>query len=186
MSIGRDDRYVTDAQGCALSGAQVFYATQPASTSAIPPSPLATIYSNITGSPLTNPVVTDGFGHSFAYLDDSQLYTIVVNHPMFGVSPIVLPDQAIPATGGGGALTPFAGIPIGTINGTNRVFTLSNGGVALSSSPIAGTVSAWLNTVLINGLGYTISGTTITYAIAPQPAGGGSPADAIYAQGFVI
>lgn len=87
-------------------------------------------------------------------------------------------------TGGGSTLTPFAGVPIGTIDGTNRAFTLSNGGVALTSLPIAGTVTAWLNSPLIYGPGFTISGVTITYGMAPQPASGSIPADLIYAQGF--
>lgn len=186
MGIGRDDRYVTDAQGRALAGAVVYYCTQPASAGSIPPSPLATVYSDIGGDAGDNPVYTDGFGHSFAYLDDSQLYTVVVDHPLFGDNPVILEDQAIPATGGGGAQTPFAGIPSGTIDGTNRVFTLTNGGVALTTDPTAGTVIAWLNFPLVNGLGYTISGHTITYAVAPQPASGSFPADTIYAQGFIV
>lgn len=184
MSIGRDDRYVTDAQGNALSGAQVYYCTQPASTSPLPPSPLATLYDDLAGDPLANPVITDGFGHSVAYLDDSQLYTIVIVHPLFGVNPVVLIDQAIPATGGGGALTPFAGVPIGTVNGTNRVFTLSNGGVALTSPPVYWTAT-FNGTTQVPGLTVTISGVNITYSQPPQPASGGIPADSIYAQGFI-
>lgn len=183
MAISRDDRWLTDAQGRALSGAQVYYCTQPANTSAVPPSPLATVYSNITGTVETQPLFTDGFGHSFAYLDDSQLYTLVFVHPLFGPNPVVLTDQTIPGTGGGGALTPFAGTPIGTVDGTNTVFTLSNAGVALTTNPVALTV-LFNGTQLVPGLGYTISGVTITYAQAPQPAAGGAPADIIYAQGF--
>lgn len=87
--------------------------------------------------------------------------------------------------GGGGNLTPFAGIPIGTIDGTNRVFTLANNGVALTSLPVAATLLVWLNNPVIFGSGFTISGITITYGIAPQPASGSIPADQIYAQGFV-
>ncbi len=64
MSIARDDRWVADALGVALAGAQVYWCTQPASTTANPPSPLATIYTDSTGTtPLTQPVLTDGFGH---------------------------------------------------------------------------------------------------------------------------
>lgn len=187
MGIGRDDRYVTDAQGRALAGAVVYYCTQPASTGSIPPSPLATVYSDIGGDAGDNPVYTDGFGHSFAYLDDSQLYTVVVDHPLFGDNPVVLEDQAIPATGGGGAQAPFAGIPSGTIDGTNRVFILTNGGTPLVSNPIAKTLIVLLNGInQLIGLGYSIAGTTITYAVAPQPASGSFPADSIYAQGFIV
>ena len=49
MTLARDDRYVTDAQGRALAGAQVYWCTQPASTANDPPSPLATIYGSISG-----------------------------------------------------------------------------------------------------------------------------------------
>ena len=185
MAISRDDRWLTDAQGRALAGAAVYYCTQPANTSVVPPSPLATVYSDITGDAGTNPIFTDGFGHSVAYLDDSQLYTLVFVHPLFGPNPVVLTDQTIPGTGGGGSLTPFAGIPQGTIDGTNRAFTLTNGGTPLTVNPVAGTVIGWLNVPLINGLGFTISGVTITYAIAPQPAAGGAPADSIFAQGYI-
>lgn len=83
------------------------------------------------------------------------------------------------------SMTPFAGVPIGTVDGSNKVFTLSNNGVALTSLPISGTVNAWLNNSLIYGPGFTISGVTITYSIAPQPASGSIPADLIYSQGFV-
>jgi hypothetical protein len=106
-------------------------------------------------------------------------------HPLFGPNPVVLTDQVINGGGGGSSQTPFSGTPQGVIDGTNRVFTLTNGGVPLTVNPIAGTVLAWLNFPLINGLGFSISGVTITYATAPQPAVGGSPADSIYAQGYI-
>lgn len=180
MAISRDDRFVTDAQGRALPGAQAYWCTQPASTANNPPSPLATIYSDITGTPETQPVLTDGFGHAYAYMDDTVLHTVVVWHPLFGNTPVVLTDQGLPGAGGN-ALTPFGGVPSGTINGTNTVFTF-----AVSGNPSQATV--WLNYPLVDGVGYTLSwsaGTlTITYATAPQPASGGSPADSLYIQGW--
>ena len=185
MALARDDRYVTDAQGRALAGAQVYWCLQPASTVNNPPSPLATIYASITGgTPETQPVLTDGFGHADAYMDDTVLYTVVVWHPLFGPNPIVLPDQTIGGAGvSGNTVTAFAGIPSGTINGTNRVFTF-----ALASAPTQLTVS--LNFPLVPGVGYASSwaaGTlTITYANAPRPAAGGNPADAIYCQGIIV
>lgn len=171
MAIARDDRFVTDAQGRALSGALVYYCTQPASTSTLPPSPLATVFSSTSGTAGTNPVVTDGFGHSVAYLGNTILYTVVISHPLFGANPVVLPDQAIGGLGGGGGsgLTPFSVTPTGTIDGSNRVFTLP-------VVPVE--VTVWLNFPLIPGLGYALSGATITYATAPQTG------DSIYAQGF--
>lgn len=181
MNIQRRDDWLTDAQGRALAGADVYYVLQPANTGTIPPSPLATVYSDLSGTPATNPQVTDGFGHSVAYLDDSALYTIVWNHPLFG-EPIVLPDQLIGGGTSGVGLTPFAGVPIGTIDGTNKVFTLANGASPLGVAPSQ--VTVWLNYPLVQGVGYTLSGDTITFATAPQPANGGTPGDSIYAQGL--
>ena len=182
MALGRDDRWLADAQGRALAGAQVYYCLQPASTSATSPSPLATVFSSITGAAGTNPLFTDGFGHSVAYVDDSVLYTIVLNHPLFGPNPVVLIDQAIGGGGGGGTtVTAFAGIPSGAIDGTNRTFTF-----AVPVAPSQTTV--WLNFPLIVGLGYTASwagGTlTVVYSVAPQPLSGPVAADSIYVQGF--
>lgn len=185
MARARDDRYVTDAQGRALSGAQVYWCTQPASTANDPPSPLATIYDSISGgTPETQPVLTDGFGHAYAYLDDSVLYTVVIWHPLFGYNPVVLPDQSIGGgSGGGSGLTPFAGTPLGIIDGTNRVFTLTNGGTPIPDvTPVQ--IAAWLNFPLIPGLGFSVSGNIITYANAPQPASSSGAADTIFAQGF--
>ena len=178
MAIARSDIWVTDAQGRALAGAQVYWCTQPATTDINPPSPLATIYADLSEDPLTQPVASDGFGHSYAYMYDSVLYTIVIWHPLFGSNPIVLEDQAVAGpNGSGGSYVPFAGVPSGTVNGTNRVFTLTNGGTALTVAPAQ--VAAWLNFPLINGVGFTISGVTITYTTAPKTT------DNIFAQGLI-
>ncbi len=178
MALARDDRFVADALGRALSGAQVYWCLQPASTSANPPSPLAPIYSDNDGTPETQPVLADGFGHSWAYLDNSLLYTVVIWHPLFGSNPIVLPDQSIGGGGGGGSssLNPFSGVPIGTQDGSNTIFTLANGVLPLGVPPVY--VDVWNNFPLINGLGYSIAGVTLTFATAPGPS------DNIFAQGF--
>lgn len=179
MAIARWDGTVQDAQGRSLSGAQIFFCTQPATTNVIPPSPLATIYSDFALDPVTQPLITDGYGHADAYMDDSVLYTIVYVHPLF-FSPLIFPDQSIAGGGGGGgsSLIPFAGTPSGTKDGSNKVFTLTNNGTALPATAIASTVEVWLNFTLVPGAGYLLSGNTITYANAPQPQ------DVIFAQGF--
>ena len=177
MSISRRDDFVTDAQGRALAGAQVYYCTQPASTSANPPGPLATVYSDTNGDPGVNPQITDGFGHAVAYLFSSQLYTVVVWHPLFGSNPVVLIDQAVPGdTATLNGLTPFQGVPIGTVNGIKKVFTLAQGSSPIPSNPAQATV--WQNFPLIVNTGYTITGITITYTIAPIST------DTLYAEGF--
>lgn len=183
MSNARRDDWLTDAQGRALAGAEVYYCyPQPADTDTVPPSPLATIYSDLGGTPLSQPVITDGFGHAVAYADSSRLYTIVYVHPLFGEFPVILKDQSFGGGGGGGA-TPFAGVPTGTIDGSNKVFTF-----AVPAAPVT-PPSVWCNYPLIDGLGFTYSwasGTlTITYANAPQPASGDqSSADSLYVQGW--
>ncbi len=190
MALGRDDRYIADALGRALAGAQVYWCSpQPASTAVNPPSPLAPTFTDLTGdTPLVQPVLADGFGHADAYLDDQTLFTVVVWHPLFGPNPIVLIDQQISGGGGGGStLTPFQGTLIGTVDGVNKTFTLANGSSPLGVAPIWSTVVVWFNFPLVNGLGYTPAGTdTLTFANAPQPASGGTPADAIFAQGFTL
>jgi hypothetical protein len=184
MAFFRDDRYVTDGLGRALSGAQVYYLTQPANTSVFPPTPLALLFTSEAGTiPLTNPVITDGFGHSFAYMDNTVQYTVYIAHPLFGQYPIILPDQAIAGSTISVPGVLFSGSLLGTINGTNTVFTLTNGGTPLSGAPHQADV--WLNFPLIPGAGYVISGNQVTFANAPQPASGGNPADILYAQGIL-
>jgi hypothetical protein len=190
MAIGRDDRWVADGLGRALSGAQVFWCTQPATVGATPPpSPLATIYTDITGTvPETQPIFTDGFGHAYTYLTEGVLFTVAIYHPLFGEFPIVLPDQTIGGGGGGSTVTAFAGIPSGTIDGVNTVFTVVNGATPLTAIPTQ--ITAWLNFPLIQNIGYTLSivggQLKITYANPPQPAVGSTPADNLFAQGVFI
>jgi hypothetical protein len=175
MSIVRDDRWVTDALGNALAGAEVYWCTQPAATASNPPSPLATAYADLNGDPLTQPALTDGFGHAYAYLDNSVLYTVVVWHPLFGPNPVVLPDQSL--AGAGSAGTQFAGPLLGTINGSNTIFTLTNGGTALTVTPT--TLILWDNFPLVVGVGYTLGPNPgqVTFTAAPQVD------DTLYGQG---
>jgi len=195
MALARRDDYLTDAQGRALAGAQVYYCTQPADVSLLPPSPLAATFSDLSGTPEANPQITDGFGHAIVYMDNGQLYTIVYVHPLFGPDPqynnqpiIVLKDQSLGGGGGGTTIASFKGTPTGTIDGTNKTFTVVNGTIPLTTLPTQ--IEAWLNFPLIEGLGFALSlvggQVKITYANAPQPASDGSPADAIYAQGYTL
>ena len=187
MTLARDDRWLQDGLGRALAGAQVYWCTPPASTANNPPSPLATIYTDLTGAtPIVQPVITDGFGHADAYVTEGVLYTVVFWHPLFGSNPVVLQDQLI-GGGSGTAYTPFAGVPSGTINGTNKVFQILNGSTPLAVLPAQ--LDLTLNGVQLTvGLGYTIALTggvaTVTLAVAPQPPSGGNPGDSLYAQGW--
>jgi len=177
MAYTRDDRFVTDALGRALAGAQVYYCSQPATVPSVaPPSPLATVYGTSTGGILPQPIITDGFGHCDVYVDPSQVYTIAVYHPLFGSNPVVLPDQSFVGGGGGAALIAYAGTLLGTQDGVNKVFTLSNAGTALTVSPVSAIV--WDNFPLVQGTGYTLSGVTVTFTTAPGTS------DTLWGQGF--
>jgi hypothetical protein len=125
---------------------------------------LATTYTDTTGgTPLAQPVLTDGFGHAYAYMSDAVLYTIVISHPLFGANPIILTDQAVPGVGGGGSTyTPFSEVPAGAVDGVNTTFTLTY-------SPVAGSLLYTLNQLpQTPGLNYTITGNVITVAVAPS------------------
>lgn len=171
----RRDDFVQNALGYAVPNVAVAYYVQPGLT-------LATVYTDSTGGTLAdNPQLTDGLGHAEAYMA-SGLYTVTYSGAQ--IQTLTLPDQDVGAAGGGSTVAAFAGIPQGTVDGVNRVFTLTNGGTPLTTAPTQ--VTAWLNFPLIEGEGFTVSGVTLTYATAPQAASGSSPADSIWAQGVTI
>ena len=170
MAILRRDDWLQTPQGQALAGAKVFYLTQPADTTDFPPGPLASVFSDLEGTPAANPQLTDGFGHAVAYLSNAQLYTVAFFHPLLGAAPLVLADQSITGGSGSPAVTPFAfgtatDPPIGgVVNGTNTVFTLP-------IAPATLVIVQFNSAVLVEGVGYTtaiVDGVfTITLAIAP-------------------
>lgn len=169
MAILRRDDTVQTAMGQAVAGAQVFYLTQPANTSTL--TPLATVYSDTSGTPAANPQITDGFGHSVAYLDNSQPYTIVWVSPLIGK--IIYTDQVVGQSVG--PITVTKGVPSGVIDGTNTVFTL----------PATPTIALFLqlnSALLIPGVGYTVDGNVVTLTQAPQNATQSPPnGDYLYA-----
>ncbi len=161
----RRDDFVVNGLGYSIPNTTVTYYTQPSLT-------LAAIYSGPSGGSIPNPQFTDGIGHTFAYMLPG-LYTIVYSGPQLQTE--TLPDQNIGGGGGGSTVTVFQGIPTGTIDGVNRVFTFS---VPVTPSQL----TVWLNFPLIVNAGYTTSwasGTvTIVYTVAPQIG------DDLYVQGF--
>jgi hypothetical protein len=165
MAIARDDRWLSDALGRALAGAQVYYCTQPATTSTVPPSPLATVYSDLNGDVVTQPLITDGFGHSVAYLTAGQLYTIVFIHPLFGTNPVVLTDQEIVAS----EALPVPVTPTPSPDGSVRAFTLP----FTPNNPTNGQLFV-AGSYAVYGTAYTISGATITWTGAVPPQEGDS------------
>lgn len=182
MSILRRDDTVMNTVGTVIPGAQVYYLTQPADVNNL--TPLAPVYSDTSGTPAANPQITDGYGHAVAYLNNGQLYTVVYVFP--NVTRIVYPDQSVGDASGGTTYVTFEGTPQGTIDGVNKTFTLMNGSNPLTKIPSQ--LTAWLNFPVAPGF-YSVamdSGVAkITFANAPQPASGGSPADTLYAQGLM-
>ena len=98
----RMDGWVKTVQGYAVPGAQVWVCLQPANVASVPPSPLVNIFSDHSGLvPITQPILTDGFGHYDFYAQPGT-YTIVI--AIGGVISQVYPDQSIGGVGSGTGL----------------------------------------------------------------------------------
>jgi hypothetical protein len=93
MALSRFDIFARSVVGPSAAGTQVYICEQPATTSTIPPSPLAQVYSDPLGAnPVTQPIVCDGFGHAYGYVA-AGVYTEVLVY--LGYVAQVLPDQYI-------------------------------------------------------------------------------------------
>src|ERR1700739_4366382 len=114
MPAYRLDGTIQNPEGFALQGMNVYVCTQPASTGSIPPSPLATLYTNANGNvQATNPATTDGNGNYFFYAATGT-YTLVLFDPLGRVPTQIFPDQQV-VTQGGGSVTSVAMTGDGTI-----------------------------------------------------------------------
>lgn len=165
----RRDDTVQNALGYAIPNVAVTYYVQPGLT-------LAQVYTDATGdTPTTNPQYTDGLGHAEAYMIPGQ-YTITYSGEQ--IQTLTQTDQNVGGEGAGSTVITFQGVPSGTVDGVNRVFTLTNNGTPLTTVPTQAEV--WLNFPLALNVGYTISGVTIVYATAPVSA------DTIWAQGITV
>lgn len=112
MSFFRRDGTVNTALGVGLSGVDVYVCTQPASTGSIPPSPLASIYSDSSGTVLANPVETDGLGNFYFYAATGT-YTIVINDPLGRIEEQIFTDQLVVSPGGGSVTSVALTAPTG-------------------------------------------------------------------------
>ena len=91
QQYGRMDFSLQNAQGQAISGAQVNVYTQSACGAAA--GALATLYPTANGgTPLTQPLITNGFGHQFAYALPGCV-TITYNSPYTGL--LTYADQSV-------------------------------------------------------------------------------------------
>jgi hypothetical protein len=156
MPLIRADLTFQNAIGQAISGGSIYVCSQPANTGTLPPSPLASIYSDNAGAnPVTQPLVTNGFGQAFFYAA-SGTYTYVYYSATTGEQ--VYPDQVLINSA---AVAVNTGIPSGAVNGSNVTFTLPSAPVNYLQLFINGTFQ------IPNGTNYTLVGSTITMNIAP-------------------
>ena len=168
----RMDGWVKAATGAAIPGAQIYVCTQPANAVALPPSPLANIFSDVNGLvPITQPILTDGFGH-YDFYAQAAAYTIVVGFA--GQVQQVYPDQSLGAasgSSGGGGGTALALQVNGTPNGNQLLLNLAGAQSTTVADNGVGTVTITGATFKTNGATNTLqsvfnlkSGTGISLA----------------------
>lgn len=153
-SFFRMDGWIKSSVGPSVPGAQIYVCQQPANVDTVPPTPLQDIFSDPNGLvPITQPILTDGFGHYDFYVAPGT-YTLLVASS--GITQQVYTDQTIGLAGGGVAGTTL------TLNGS----TLSSSVNIINSTNIEwadngdGTIEADL--ALIDGTSnFTGSGTAI-------------------------
>src|SRR5262249_22209009 len=138
--------------GPAVPGAQVFIVQQPANvpsslTAAVPtPTPLQTIYSDPNGLvPITQPILTDGFGHYDFYVTPGT-YTLVIY--LNGVLQQEYVDQTYGLAG-----TAQIANSVSFSRTAAITYTIDGGGSAVTtgakgqiSIPFACTVTGWVIT----------------------------------------
>jgi hypothetical protein len=150
MSAFRYDFIVINAIGEAVPGALAYVCNQPATTDVIPPSPLASLFTDSTGvTPLANPVTVDGNGNGFFYAA-TGLYTVVFFDPSGRIPTQVFPDQTVETPGNGTvtsiALTmpaefSVAGSPVNT-SGTFAVTKANQNANLVYAGPASGGAAA--------------------------------------------
>jgi hypothetical protein len=148
LNYYRSDLWVKTVLGPAVPGAQIYVCTQPANvtppitpprTTPVPwigPNPQALIYSDDGLTPITQPIITDGFGHADYYVLPG-LYTVVILYN--GNVQEVLVDQSIGgigSAGGSGVLLETNGSP----NFNQAILNLNQGaGILLFSDNLGNT-----------------------------------------------
>jgi hypothetical protein len=106
MSVYRYQGFWINPTGYAMSGGLVYVCTQPNSINpsnpTIPPSPLASLFTDSSGgTSLVNPVEVDGNGNFFFYAAPAA-YTLVFFDPLGRmINPVVIPDIEVVSPGSG-------------------------------------------------------------------------------------
>jgi|SRR5262252_5340771 len=121
MSATRYQDLVIDAVGDALDGVEIFVCTQPATTTTIPPAPLATLYTDTSQLTIgTNPVLSDGNGN-FHFYAAPGIYTLVIYDTLQRIPQITIPDILIVGAGAGSGTVTSVGLtapPEFTVSGS--------------------------------------------------------------------
>lgn len=138
--------------------------TEEVDTATQPGSPLATIYSDPYGNnPIDQvhaPLNTSAGDGTFQFWAPAGYYVIQAYGPGI-IGQLVYGISLSPSTGQGLSFAD-AETPSGTINGTNKSFTLAN-----APNPAASLILVQNGFVLVQGTHYTLSGRNITFANAP-------------------
>jgi hypothetical protein len=169
QTYNRSDGTLQNALGQALSGATVYVCTQPCSATVatpglIPPSPLASIFSDSSGTAVSTPgsVTTDGNGNFFFYSTLSQFTEVFVYR---GRIVKVLPDQV--PQGASTAVTAASTVPATPIYATAGAVLTPD--VNFGDSTGLGDLFA-NKSVSVNGTGFVW--TFKTQTAPPNPAAG--------------
>ena len=132
----RSDGWVKSPLGPAIPGAQIYVCSQPANVATAPPSPLVAVYSDSGGLvPITQPIITDGYGH-YDFYTLPGTYTVVV--AFGGVIQDVLPDQSIGNVGSGGG--PISLLANGVQLSSQYTLNLTGSGATTVTDEGSGTV----------------------------------------------
>ena len=168
----RKDGWIKSVLGPAIPGAQIWVCQQPANATSLPPSPLASVFSDPDGLvPLTLPAESDGFGH-YSYYIAPGLYTEIIS--LNNVIQQVYPDQDF-GLGNAGPGNPYtAGNNITIVGNVISAVIPAQVTVDLQTNSVDNTLQTKLN--LKNGTNISLTsdslgGTTITNTQIAPPIG---------------
>ena len=155
-NLYRRDGWVKSTLGPAIPGAQIWVCSQPANTDFLPPVPLVSVFSDPAGLvPVTQPIITDGFGH-YDYYVAPGLYTEIV--AFGGKVQKVYPDQSLGNVGTAGT-SPLVLSTNGTPNFNQTALNFIQGsGIAISSDNLGNVTFTGSTTSRTAAITYVIDG----------------------------
>lgn len=182
-TLFRSDGWVKTAQGPAVPGAQIFVCTQPANapTTLVPvgPTPLVSIYSDPNGLvPITQPIITDGFGH-YDFYTLSGIYTVLVY--LNGTLQQAYPDQSLGGIGTGGNTGLVAGSGIAIVGNVIESLLTAGSGISIvnnvislsaSGGSLTGSISSTHNSPAQTAVNLTTEGTYDWAIVSPTSIDG--------------